>query len=314
MSPAKAPATLLAAGFLASGIMVFSVQDLILKLLSDRYPLHEAMVIRSVAAAPILLILVLRDGGMRTLVTPGWRGMSMRGVLNFLAYTAYYLALAALPIATTVALFFTAPLFIAILAAVFLRERISPTHRIAILGGFVGVLAMTRPGSAVFDWAALLAVASGLFYASGMVMARALGRTDTAAAMSFHSNVAFLTGALLLSAVFGTGSHEAEAHRSLAFLTRGWQTPGTVDLLLMISCGAIAAIALTLLTQAYRIAEANAVAPFEYTAMLWGVVWGWVFWGDWPDAGGWVGIALIIGAGLLVMYGDARAGRKARPA
>ncbi len=87
---------------------------------------------------------------------------------------------------------------------------------------------------------------------------------------------------------------------------RGWAWPALGDLLLMMACGLVAAIGLTLLTQAYRMAEATLVAPFEYTALFWGVLWGWIMWGDWPDAIAWLGIAILIGAGLVLLYTDRR--------
>jgi drug/metabolite transporter (DMT)-like permease len=83
---------------------------------------------------------------------------------------------------------------------------------------------------------------------------------------------------------------------------RGWTTPSTFDFLLMASCGVVAALALTLLTQAYRIAEANVVAPFEYTALIWSVLYGWLFWREWPDPVSWLGIVIIVGAGTYVFY------------
>ena len=98
---------------LVSGIAIFSVQDLILKLISGDYPLHQAMMLRSLAAVPCLLLIVRWfDGGFGGLLSRTWPAMLGRGLLNFTAYTAYYLALAALPMATTVALYFTAPLLI----------------------------------------------------------------------------------------------------------------------------------------------------------------------------------------------------------
>lgn len=288
------------------GIAVFSVQDLILKAISGGYPLHQAMVIRSLSAIPFLLLLAHRDGGLGTLRGPGKGGMVLRGVLNFFAYTSYYLALAALPLATTVALYFTAPLFITALSILFLGERVTGGRWIALVAGFAGTLVMLRPGSALFDWAALLPVTAGLFYGAAMVMTRVIGVRDTAAAMAFYSNIVFLSGALMLSLIFGGGRFDGTAHESLDFLMRGWAWPALGDLLLMMACGLVAAIGLTLLTQAYRMAEATLVAPFEYTALFWGVLWGWIMWGDWPDAIAWLGIAILIGAGLVLLYTDRR--------
>lgn len=285
-----------------SGIAIFSVQDLILKKLSGDYPLHQAMVLRSLTALPFhLLIVWWFDGRLSTIITPGWWKMLLRGLLNFVAYTAYYLGLATLPMAETVALFFMAPLFITLAAFVILREPVALSSGLAVLAGFAGVLMIVQPGSGSFKLAALLPVLGALGYAVSMVVARPLGRTETAAAMAFWGNNCFLICALALSVVYGNGGMADTAHPSMAFLTRGWITPPVQDLALMASCGVIAAIGLTLLTHAYRIAPSSAVAPFEYTFMFWGVLWGWMFWGDMPAAMGWLGIAVIIGAGLYVI-------------
>lgn len=299
---------------LVAGIAVFSVQDLILKLISGAYPLHQAMVLRSVTAIPFMLAIVwFFDGTLRTLASRGWSAMLARGLLNFSAYTAYYLALAALPMATTVSLYFTAPLMITVLSVVMLRERVSARRWLAVGAGFVGVIIMVRPGGTLFDWAALLPIFCGFAYALSMILARTMGTRDSAAAMAFWGNMAFLICAAALSAYYGTGQHDGAAHPSLAFLTRGWAWPTLRDLLLMCACGAIAAVGLTLLTQAYRIGQNSIVAPFEFTFALWGLMWGWLFFGDAPDALGWVGIAVIIGAGLYVLRADATTTRQPAP-
>lgn len=290
---------------LVLGIAIFSVQDLILKLLSGDYPLHQAMVLRSLTAIPCLLVITrVFDGGLFGLVSRTWPAMLGRGFLNFFAYTAYYLALAALPMATTVALYFTAPLIIVVLSVVILGESVSPRRWLALLAGFAGVVIMVRPGGTLFDWAAVLPIMCGAAYALSMILARTMGTKDSAAAMAFWGNLAFLGAALGLSAVFGQGGWGEGVHPSLAFLVRGWVWPDVTDALLMCLCGVIAAVGLTLLTQAYRIGASSVVAPFEFTFAFWGILWGWVFWGDLPDGLGWAGIALIIGAGVYVLRAE----------
>lgn len=290
---------------LIAGIAIFSVQDLILKLLSGDYPLHQAMLLRSLTAVPCLLIITLTfDGTLRTLISPTWPAMLMRGLLNFLAYTLYYLALAALPMATTVALYFTAPLMIVVMSVVLLKETVTLPRWIAVAMGFAGVILMVRPGGDLFDWAALLPVLCSVAYAGSMIMARVMGTRDSAAAMAFWGNLAFLVCAALLSLTFGWGGSAEGVHPSLAFLTRGWAMPSAWDLTLMCACGLIAAIGLTLLTQAYRVAQSSIVAPFEFTFAFWGLLWGWLFWGDLPDALGWLGIAVIISAGIYVLRAE----------
>ncbi|WP_374369725.1 DMT family transporter [Tabrizicola sp.] len=290
---------------LVLGIAIFSVQDVILKLLSGDYPLHQAMVIRSLTALPFHLAIVWWfDGRLSTITTPGWWKMLARGLLNFVAYTAYYLGLAYLPLADTIALFFTSPLFITLTAVLVLRERANPASLVAVASGFAGVLLVVKPGGNGFDLAALLPILGALGYALSMIAAGRLGRTESAAAMAFWGNICFLLCALVLSAIYGSGAHAGASHPSLAFLTRGWVTPPMTDLLLMASCGMIAAVGLTLLTYAYRIAPSSSIAPFEYSFMFWGVLWGWLFWDNIPDPLAWVGIAVIIGAGMIVIRKD----------
>lgn len=291
--------------YLILGIAIFSVQDLILKLLSGTYPLHQMMVARSLTAVPLMLALVyFFDGTLKTLISPAWPAMLLRGLMNFLAYGAYYLALASMPIATTVALYFTAPLFITILSVLILHERVAMPRWIAVCVGFLGVVLMMQPQSGSFDAVALLPVFCGFAYAGLMIMARIMGAQNSGAAMAFWGNIAFLLCAVALSLVYGWGDVAIGTHPSMAFLVRGWVWPTAFDLFLMCACGAIAALGLTLLTLAYTTGQSSIVAPFEFTFAFWGLLWGWLFWRDLPNELGWIGFALIIGAGIYVLRNE----------
>lgn len=291
---------------LSLGVAIFALQDVILKWLSGDYPLHQVMLIRSTTALPIMLYLVHRAGGLGTLFTPGTKLMLGRGLIMFLSYFSYYIALPALPLATTVALYFSAPLFITLLSVLLLHEFVGPRRWLALATGFCGVVVMLQPSDAAFDWAAVLPVLSGFAYASAMIAARTLGRTETGAALAFWGNAVFLGLSLGISVVLGGGDYAGAAHPSLAFLLRGWAMPTFFDLSLMMATGVVAALGLTLLTQAYRIAEASVVTPFEYTAMIWSVIYGWLIWQDWPSKKEWLGILIIIGSGLYVLWRETR--------
>lgn len=289
--------------FLVTGLSLFAVQDLIIKQLSATYPLSQAMVIRSLVATPLIFGLVLAGGDARRILAPGWGWLVLRGFILFLCYASYYVAMAALPLATTVALYFSAPLMIVALSVVVLGDRVSLPRWAAVAVGFGGVLLMLRPGSALFDWAAVLPVLSGLCYAVSMVLARLQGARHSAAVLAFHGNLVFLGCAVALALLIGPEAG-GSSHAGLAFLTRAWVMPLWQDLALLGLCGVIAAVGLTLLNEAYRIAPSASVAPFEYTALLWGVIYGWAFWGDWPDTIGWTGICIIVGAGMFLLLRD----------
>lgn len=291
---------------LVLGVAIFALQDVILKWLAGDYPLSQVMLIRSVTAFPIMLWLVHRDGGLGLLFTPGTRAMLGRGLIMFLAYFSYYIALPALPLATTVALYFSAPLFITLLSVALLGERVGPRRWVALGCGFLGVTIMLGPQGGGFDWAAILPVLSGFAYALSMIAARHLGKTESGAALAFWGNVVFFAISLLLSATLGQVGAAGATHPSLGFLFRPWAMPSGLDLALMMATGVVAALGLTLLTQAYRIAEASIVTPFEYTAMIWSVIYGWIIWQDWPGARDWIGIAIIIGSGLYILWRESQ--------
>ena len=286
---------------LTAGVAVFSVQDVIIKLISGDYPVYEAITIRSLVALPILWVLVAwnrRDSKLRSKRAPM---LLLRGAIMFVSYTVYYLALAALPLATCVGLYFAAPLFITLMSAIFLGERVNLGRWVAVAVGFGGVLLILRPGSDIFDVAALLPIFSALTYGISQILARKLGDDASASIMTFYANGVYIMGGLVLALIFGSGSWTSETHKSLAFLTRGWVSPTLGDFMLMAACGVIASAGLTLLSHAYRSAPASTVAPFEYSAIILSVGYGWFIWGEFPDLIAWVGIAIVIAAGMYVV-------------
>lgn len=286
---------------LCVGVFVFSVQDAILKGVSGRYPISEALFLRTIVAAPIILVVIARSTGVGALATPNGRFLLLRAVIGFGAYTAYYLALPALPLAYAVSLFFTVPLIIAAMSGPLLGEPVRPATWFAIVIGVVGVLVMLRPGSGLFRPAALLSLLAAFLYASQQIMARKVATSETAAVMSFYQNGVFLIGAGLAALLLPAPAEGASIHPSLAFLMRAWSLPTTGDLLLMLSCGAIAAAGTILLTEAYRRAPASIVASFEYTGLIWTPLWGFVFFSEIPAITTVIGGALIVTAGLFAL-------------
>lgn len=286
---------------LCLGVLVFSLQDAIIKLISGSYPITQVVAMRSVVAVPILLALVHVEVGWRAIVSPQFWPLVARGAILFVSYTAYYLAFPALPLADAVALYFTVPLFVTALAGPVLGERSGWRVWLAIIVGFGGVLVMLQPGSGLFEWAALLSLVSALMYGTSMLMARRLGTSESASVMSFYQQWTFLVGALVLGLLIHALAPGEMQHPSLRFLVRPWVMPTPLDALLMGSCGVVAAIGTLLLTSAYRITRANLVTSFEYTGVLWAPMWGFLFFAEVPRASTVVGALLIVGAGLVAL-------------
>ena len=141
--------------YLCLGVLVFSLQDAVIKAVSGGYPLTQVVITRSIVAIPILAVMVQAEAGLRALLSKNARALVVRALIMFAAYSSYYLAFPALPLADAVALYFTVPVFIVILAAPVLGERTGLRGILAIALGFVGVVIMLRPGAGVFEPAAL---------------------------------------------------------------------------------------------------------------------------------------------------------------
>ena len=287
--------------YLCLGVFVFSLQDAIIKQVSGAYPLTQVVVIRSLVAFPILLALVMREVGWRALFGNDLGALMLRALIMFVSYTAYYMAFPAMPLADAVALYFTVPLFVISLAGPFLGEHSGWRVWMAVLLGFFGVMVMLQPGTGLFEPAALLSLLSACMYGVSMLMARKLGSTQPASVLSFYQNVGFFVGALMTALALSVLGIEHASHPSLSFLVRNWMWIPLDDLLLIGASGVVAATGMMFLTSAYRLAQANKVAPFEYTGILWAPLWGYVFFQETPRLTTVAGAAVIVMAGLLAL-------------
>lgn len=291
-------------------VSVFSVQDVIIRTLSGDYSVLEIMFIRAVVALVPMTLFVYWEGGFSTLKTPRLGLQIFRGTLQMFSYVSYYLALASLPLADATAIFFVSPLMVTILSIFFLGEKVGFRRAMAVLVGFAGVLIIVRPGSGTFGYAAILPMIAALTYASSVMITRKLGPTHTGASMAFYAMLVFLVGSSISGLILGDGSFASEADPSLGFLLRGWQLPTGRDAMLLLLLGMIAACGFYCLTQAYRVAETSAVAPFEYVAMPIAVVWGIALWNEIPGLLTVLGIVLILGSGLYILHRETIRGRK----
>lgn len=286
---------------LVVGVMIFSLQDAILKTVSGGHAVTLAIFLRCMVAIPLLLVMVHMEAGLARLRSRNMPILLMRGIIMLAAYTTYYMSLPALPLAEAIALFFIAPVVVTILSGPMLGEHVSLKSWVAVIAGFAGVLIILQPGSSLFEPAALLSIVSACTYALSAVLARKLGDEEPATVMAFYQNLVFMLGAGVIAAAFNLSGVERLGHPSLDFLVRPWAVPGITDFLLMAACGVIAAVATFLLTNAYRMAQANVVTVFEYTGMIWGPLWGFLFFAEVPRVTTLIGTIIIIAAGIFAV-------------
>lgn len=297
------------------GVFCISINDLLIKQLSGGYPLHQIVFARSAIGIFFSLIIVQFEGGWGILRTKNPILHITRGALIVIANMTYFVALAVLPLADATALFFVAPLFITLLSIPFLGEKVGPLRLSAVAIGFAGVVVMQRPWAdtsalEVSRIVLLLPVLSALTYAMTQLLTRKLGISSKASAMAVYIQATFIVVSVMFYLVAGDGRFaEGATNGSVIFLLRAWVWPADSDMWVFVGLGVNSAIIGYCLSQAYRLADAATIAPFEYVGLPLAVIWGFVVFGDLPVLEVWIGIALILGSGLFVFLRERQKAR-----
>ncbi len=297
------------------GMLAISLNDMLIKQLSGGYPLHQIVFARSAIGIVISLMLVQMEGGFHLLKTdqPGLH--VVRGILIVISNMTFFVALAALPLAEATALFFVAPLFITLLSIPLLGEKVGPLRLGAVTVGFVGVVIMQRPWAGtdsleVSRLVLLLPVVAAITYALNQLMTRRLGVKAKASVLSVYIQATFIVVSIGFFVVAGDGGLVPEgAGTSLTFLLRAWVWPAPGDEWVFVALGINSAVIGYCLSQAYRLGDAATVAPFEYVLLPMSVFWGFVIFAELPVWEVWVGIALILAAGLFVFLRERQKAR-----
>ncbi|WP_300516350.1 DMT family transporter [Aliiroseovarius sp.] len=285
----------------------FSINDTVIKFLSGDYALHQVVLIRSALALCLTcLVLIPLSGGFGQLRTRRPGVHALRGFLVVMANMLFFMGLAALPIAEATAIFFISPLIITGFSVIFLGETVGPRRWAAVLLGLIGVLVIIRPGGDSFQPAALLPLGSAFGYAGLHMLTRKLGSTDSPVSMAFYIQVIFILVSGTFGLTLGNGGYSNGSSASLEFLTRAWGSLDPGDTVYFVILGLASGLGGWMISRAYALCEAGLAAPFEYTAMVLAVAFGWVVFGEWPDNWTWAGIGLILGSGLFVALRETR--------
>jgi drug/metabolite transporter (DMT)-like permease len=261
----------------------FSLMDAVMKLLAGTYPPMQVAALRGLSALPFVLAYVLWLGAGRSLLRVRWPLHLLRGALAIAMLSLFAYSLRELPLAEAYTIFFVAPLLITLLSIPVLGETVRASHWVAIAVGLLGVVIALRPShAAFFTLGALAVLAAAACYAASAVAGRLLSRTDASVTLVFWTTVALAVGAGLLAAP-------------------RWVAVGGADWPLILALAVTGFLGQVCITEAFRHGQAAVVAPFEYTALAWGVGLDWVLWQTFPDRYTWLGAAIIVGSGLYLI-------------
>ncbi|WP_085901696.1 DMT family transporter [Kiloniella majae] len=285
-------------GIILAILMVFctSVMDGIAKWLTASYSIISVILIRNLFSLPLAITLVAKTGGLATLKSDRPLLLLARSSLIIFAAGSFYAALPFMPLAEVFAIAFVAPLFTTVLSVIFLKEKVG-FHRWAVVFiGFGGVLVILQPGTDTFQPAAILPVIAAFVYALLMIMTRKLRHHCSSSGMTFWGTV--------------TTVCLASTSLVLPWEAFSWTLPSNTDLLMLMGMAAVATTAHFLTGQAYRYAPAAVIAPFDYTMLIWGLIFGWIFWDEIPEAHVMLGASIIIASGLYIIYRESRSRNK----
>ena len=267
---------------LLTAVALFAFMDAISKYLTRFYPVMMIVWMRYVFHT-LLIIVALVPRRRRGFFKTRRAGLQLlRGFLLVGASLFFVASLAHMPLAEASAISFLAPILVTILGVVVLGEKVEFARWLAVVGGFVGVLVVVRPGSGVFSWGGLLPLGTAGCFASYQVLTRHLAGVDSPYTSLFYSG---LVGTLVLSS-------------SLLF---SWVAPQSAfHLVLFVLIGALGGTSHLILTKAYDQAPASKLAPFSYTQLVWASLAGYLFFGDFPDRWSLAGIVILVGSGVYI--------------
>ena len=285
--PISASRTMSGIALAMGGWAAFSLQDAIVKLLVIDLPVPEVLFARSLVIVAVSSLLAGRADFAAMRQPRNTAAIALRALIILFAWFAYYRASRSLQLAEMVTFYFTGPLFIVVMSGPLLRERVGAGRWFATILGFGGVLFAANPTGVADITPALLALFAALCWAVTTLLARTLTKGVSTGAMMIGSNLAFLVACA-------------------AFAPSLFVWPNAHALALMAALGCIGCIGQFLWFEGVRRAQASLLAPLEYSMLAYAIAWGWLIFGDLPQARTLLGAAVVLGSGLLALLFEAR--------
>lgn len=269
---------------MSAAMSVFMVNDTLIKIASETMPASQVIGVRGVMAsiwigAVLLATTPVRE--LRWLAEPRLLG---RCALDIVGTFTYLLALFALPIATATAINMSTPIFITVMAVLWLGESVGWRRWSAVAAGFLGVLLIVRPSPEGLNWWALLAFGATGLHAFRDIYTRRINPRVPSVVITFAN--------ALSVGLFGCAMAVIDDWRPMGW--REWAMLGTASLFL--------AIGYHWVVLAMRAGEVSVIGAFRYSGLIWAVIVGWAIWGHIPDALTWAGMVLLVGAGLYIVH------------
>ena len=281
-------------------MLVFSVQDGIMKHIFSFVSLYEVYLVRTVVSVILILFYLKLTNKPIVFKTQYPLLTFIRVILFFFGFSSFYVSLTVLPLGFATALFFVTPFLITIFAHFFLKEKIGIRRWSAVVVGFIGVYITLNPDFNNFNYLSLLPILCAFCYSLSMIIIKKTSDKDSVYTQTFT----FYFGAIIFSTIFyfliGDGQYNTSDHPASQFIFREWFVDLESSILFMVATGLTATVAFLLLFTAYSIASPAVVSPFEYSILLWSPLIGWIYFNEIPSLNTVIGIMIIVSSGIYI--------------
>lgn len=289
------------------GMGLIPLNDALIKLMGKTLPLFEIMTLRSMISIGILCFVPSLWQQVRQLSFKLFLLLAIRSALLINALFILFVSLTILTMAQAVSVFFLSPFLITLVSPWVLGERLGWGRLCAVVFGFIGVVCIVKPNSDDFSYIYLLPMISAISYAGFQIFTRYISKQVNLAQIVGMQQLSYLFwGAFIGFLVFLFFDDYHGTSAPLSFLLRDWVMPTTQQILFIAICACLVLFLSGVSANAYRVCEASYAAPFEYIALPMAVLWGFIIWGDYPDSIGFLGIFMILSAGLFLLYCEHR--------
>ena len=283
-----------------SGMALFSIQDSLIKYIFEESALYELYFGRTLTAL-ILLLVFLKITSQKLVFKTHYPLLTCcRVICFFFGFSFFYISLTYMSLAMANALFFSSPFFISILAIIFLGEKVGIRRWLAIVVGFIGVYIVLNPDFENFNYMKLAPVACALCYAISMTITKITSDKDNVYSQMFHLYIGAIGISILFFIFTGKGQFNTFSDPTFQFILREWFTNPTYAWPYIVLMGFVAAVSFYCVFSAYSVASPSVVSLFEYSLIVWAIIIGYVLFNDVPTIRTFVGVALIIGAGVYI--------------
>ena len=291
---------------LLAGVTLLALQDSLIKFISNSTSFWQIQTLRSAGNMTLIICLAMLSGGVHLVCPRRHLAVAARSLVMVFCMFCFFSASPFLSVAQMAAGLYTYPLFVSLLAAPMLGEKVGKWRIGALIIGATGALFMLNPLAENFSLVQLLPIVAGFFYACNIIILRRYCRGETPLALTFANAVMFFLSGFAGIMILSIAPLSKDLQIAMPFVAIGWPAIGLSVIGFAVLCSVLNLFGNLGLTRAYQTADSSWLAPLDFSYLLFAAIWGKVIFDSWPTANGWLGMLLITSAGIITAWREHR--------